>query len=152
VLTPYRTMLFFPGGNQAAGASVKVSTDASNVAPLIFTDAAGTTPAANPAIADSQGVVFFYAAPGYYLAELSGTFTRIPVDFTYPTPTWPNLFIHTQAVAATVWTINHFFGIQPMVSVDVGAALVETQVDHPSASQTVITFGVPMTGIAYLRR
>ena len=151
-LVLYSSMLFFPGGNPAIGASIDISLDASNQPPYLYLDAAGTLPAPNPMIADGTGTITFYAAPSFYLAEIAGTFSRIPVDPTHLNPVWPNLYVHTQAVASNVWTIDHFFGTNPDVTILGLTAQVETDVNHPSPTQTVITFSSPQTGVANLRK
>lgn len=152
MLVPYSATIFFPGGNRAAGADVGVALDGSNQPPMIFTDNAGLFPAPNPMTADGVGFITFYAAPGYYLSMLAGTANRIPVDPGYGPPVWADLYIHTQSVPSSVWTVNHFFGTNPSVSVDLGTLQVEPQIDHPSPTQTVITFSSPQAGIANLRR
>jgi len=151
-LVRYSVMIFFPGGNPAVGASIQISLDGGNQAPLIFTDAAGTIPAANPMIAGGMGVVSFYAAPSLYLAELAGTFFRVPVSAFHVGDVWPNLYVHTQAAVAAVWTVDHHFGVEPDVTIVVSGADAETQITHPTPEQTVITFNPPRSGTAYLRR
>lgn len=152
MLAQYTVMLFFPGGDVAAGASIDISMDASNQMPLIYVDPGATIPAPNPMIADVTGTITFYAAPGFYLAELSGTFFRIHVDPGFAPAVWPDLYVHMQTVPALVWTIDHYFGTKPGVSVDISNNQVEPEVDHPSLTQTVLTFNTPQQGAAYLRR
>lgn len=152
MLPLYSAMIFYPGGNLAAGASVRISMDGSNVPPLIFADTNGTVPAANPLVADGMGTVQFYAAPGLYLAELSGTFTRIRPDAGWVGDVTPDVFVFTQAVPSTVWTVDHFFGTEPSVTVVSAGAQIETLITHPSAVQSVLTFSSPVSGTATLRR
>jgi hypothetical protein len=118
----------------------------------MYQDAAGTIPAANPMIGDGVGSIRFYAAPSLYVAELAGTLTRIPVDPSVMSPVWPNLYIHTQAVPATVWTVKHHFGVIPQANVVASGDDIEAAVSHLDAETTVITFGASSTGTAYLRR
>jgi hypothetical protein len=152
MLVPYSATIFFPGGNRAVNTAVGVRMLGSNVLPLIFTDSGGAFPAPNPFMTDGNGFLTFFASPGLYLSRLAGTEYPIPVDPGYVPSVWPDVFVHAQAVPASVWTVNHFFGTHPGVSVVSAGAEVEAQVDHPSMTQTVITFGVPTTGTAYLRR
>lgn len=152
MLALYSLMMFFPGGGPASGASVDVAVHGSNVLPLLFTDAAGTTPAPNPLTADGMGVIEFYAAPGCYKAELAGDTFDVPVDPSHTDPVWPGLWVHTQAVASTVWTVEHHFGVRPAVDILVGVADFQAEIDHPDTETTVITFGSPMVGTAHLRR
>lgn len=152
MLVQYHLMLFFPGGNPAAGASIGVSMDGSNVAPTMFADAGATIPLSSPLIADGMGNIDFYAPPGLYVATLSGSSFRIPVDPGFGAPVIPDVWVHMQTVPATVWTITHWFQTKPSVSIDIGTNQVEAEVDHPSLVQTVLTFSSAQTGAAYLRR
>ena len=152
MLAKYHAMLFFPGGNVASNASIGVLMDASNQPVIMFADAGATIPLTSPLTADSMGRIDFYAAPGLYLSELSGTMQRIMVDPSFGAPVWPDLCVHMQTVPSTVWTVDHYFGTKPSVSIDVGTSQVEAEVDHPSLTQTVLTFTSAQTGAAYLRR
>lgn len=151
-LTPYRQMVFFPGGNPAAFAQIGIVLEGSNVAPQVFADAAATTPLPLPLTADGMGTIAFYAAPGCYLAALSGTRTRVGVDPVHTSPVFPDVYVHTQAAPALVWTIDHHMGIEPATTILLGAEQVEARIDHPDSDQTVITFSQPAAGVAQLRR
>ncbi len=152
MLPQYSAVIFFPGGDPAAGATITVSLDGSNVVPLLFADSAATTPIGPGIVADLSGAISFYAAPGLYLAQLAGTYSRVGPDPGWGAPVVPDVFIHTQTMPAAVWTIDHYFDTKPAVSIDTGTAHVETQVDHPTLTQTVLTFSSAVTGAAYLRR
>jgi hypothetical protein len=151
-LAQYTATLFFPGGNRAVGASVVVSIQASNQVPLLFADAAGTIPVPVTMTADGAGMITFYAAPGYYLANLAESLFPIPLDPGFSTATWPNTYIHVQTVPALMWTVDHFFGVVPSVDLVMSGNQVEAEIDHPSVTQTIITFTTAQTGAAYLRR
>lgn len=151
-LTQYRQMVFFPGGNPAAFASIAVVLEGSNVPPSVFADVAATLPLSLPLTADSMGTIAFCAAPGCYLAVLSGTRTRIGVDPANTDPVFPDVYVHTQAAPALTWTIDHHLGIEPAVSIILGIENVEAHIDHPDNSQTVLTFSQPVAGVAQLRR
>lgn len=151
-LVHYTTMVFFPGGNPAAGAKILVGLDGSNVAPLMYQDPAGALPQANPIVADSLGRIFFYGAPGLWYAELSGTRTRIDVDPAWPDPVRPDIVVHAQTVAGAVWTVDHFFGSNPGVTVHAITDVEVAHVTYPSPTRTVIEFSSPQTGTAILRR
>lgn len=59
---------------------------------------------------------------------------------------------HLQTLPAAVWTIVHHLGFRPagvQVSDEQGNP-VEGVVTHPDLNQTVITFSVPLAGIADL--
>lgn len=153
MLVLYTAVIFFPGGNPAAGASILILQDGSNQAPYMFADAGATIPVSSPIVADGTGQISFYAPPGLYWAELVGALSRIPIDPSHAAPVWPDVWVHMQTVPSLVWTIDHYFGTKPSVSIDVGpTAQVEAQVDHPSLTQTVLTFTTAQTGAAYLRR
>lgn len=152
-LVLYSLMLFYPGGGgPAAGVDFDVTLCGSNVLSTLFTDAAGTTPQANPVTSDSMGMIAFYASPGMYRTDLAGSMFEIPIDESFTDPVFSDLWTHTQSSPASVWTIDHHFGTHPLVQVIASGVEVEAEVAHPSASQTTITFGVPVTGTAYLRR
>lgn len=152
MLPLYSVMMFFPGGGPASGASVPVTMNGSNVPPLIYQDSAGTLPAANPMVADAMGNISFYAAPGLYMAFLSGARFRVDPDPSWPNPVIPNLYLHTEPAPALVWTIDHHFGTSPSVLLDVGGAQVEALVEFPTPLQARVTFSSPQSGTAYVRR
>jgi hypothetical protein len=151
-LIRYSEYIYYAGGNPAAGVSFRITLLGGNVAVPLFSDKAGTTPLANPVTADAEGRVMFFAAPGDYRTSLAGTNWLLPVDDAEPDPAWPGTFIHTQAVPAAVWTVDHHFGVQPSVTVLTSGQAVEADVTHSTGETTVITFGAPATGTAYLRR
>jgi hypothetical protein len=154
-LVPYRAMIFFPGGDPAAGALIDVRIIGSNLVPSLFSDAAGTIPLALPLVASTPaGNINFYAAPGSYWAELTGTLTAISVDPAYVGPTViPDTYVHEQTAPSNLWTIDHHLGIEPDVDIVLpGGAQVESFVQHPTTEQTVISLSAALTGRAYLRR
>jgi hypothetical protein len=60
-------------------------------------------------------------------------------------------YVHTQAVAASTWTINHNLGYVPSVEIfDSGSQEIEADVSNPTLNQTVIVFSVPLAGFARL--
>jgi len=60
-------------------------------------------------------------------------------------------YVHTQAVASAVWTINHNLGGQPTaVVLDSAGTQCEGTFSYPSINQMVITFSSPFTGTAYI--
>lgn len=152
MLPHYTAMIFFPGGDPAAGASIEILSDGSNVPPLIYQDTGATLVQANPIIASPMGMIGFYASPGLYLAELSGTFVRVRPDAAWPDPVIPNVFLFEQNVPSNVWTVDHYFGTEPSVTVVSSGAQVETMITHPSLTQSVLTFSAPIVGTATLRR
>jgi hypothetical protein len=151
-LTPYRQMVFFPGGNPAAFAQIGLVLEGSNVPPQVFADAGATSALSLPLTADGNGTIAFYAAPGCYLAVLSGTRTRVGVEPSHPDPVFPDVYVHNQGAAALVWTIDHHMGIPPATTILLGIEQVEARIDHPDSDQTVITFSQPVAGVAQLRR
>ena len=148
----YSQYITYPDGSPAAGVPVAVWLLGGNQLVPVFSDKAGTAPVANPVTTDGDGLVSVYAAPGALTAELAGQLFHFVVDAAETDPAWPGTFIHTQAAPATVWTVQHHFGVEPTVQVVGSAAAVEAEVNHPSTGTTTITFGAPATGVAYLRR
>lgn len=148
----YSQYIAYPDGSPAAEIELPVWLLGGNQLIPLFSDKAGTTPVANPAMTDVDGLISVYAAPGALTVELAGQFFHFPVDATETDPAWPGTFIHTQASSATVWTVEHHFGTEPGVDVLVGGVPVEAEVSHTDDETTVITFSAPTTGVAYLRR
>lgn len=59
--------------------------------------------------------------------------------------------VHVQIEPAATWSLTHALGRYPEVTVlDAAGRVVWPDVEHPSISQVVITFGSPATGKAYL--
>jgi hypothetical protein len=83
---------------------------------------------------------------------LAGTAWLLVVDDAETDEAWPGTFTHVQETPATVWTVDHYFGLHPDVRVISGGQPVEAEVTHSTTETTVITFGAPVAGIAHLRR
>lgn len=151
-LIHYSTYVFLPGGNPAADMELTVYLTGGNVAVPLRADKAGTTPLANPVMTNADGLVAFYAPPADYSVWIAGTVWPLTVDPAETDPAWPGTFIHTQSTPATTWTIDHWFGIEPSTTVLVDGQRAEADVQHPDGMTTVLTFGAPTPGVAYLRR
>lgn len=151
-LIKYSQYITYPDGNPAANRMQQIELLGGNIAVPLFSDKAGTLPLSNPVMTDGDGLAMFYAAPGSFVTELAGGLFHFVVDATEPDDAWPGVFVHTQLVAATVWTVDHHIGAPPAVTVLVAGAVYEAEVEHLSAEQTQITFGVPVSGTALLRR
>lgn len=151
-LIRYSQYITYPDGSPAASIPLAVWLLGGNVPIPLFADKAGTVPLANPTMTDGDGLISVFAAPGPLTAELAGQVFPFLVDATETDEAWPGTFVHTQAVAATVWTVEHHFGIQPTVENLVLSEPTEAQVSHPDDETTVITFAVPTAGTAHLRR
>ena len=60
-------------------------------------------------------------------------------------------YTHTQASAASTWTINHNLGFRPSVELlSTGSQEIEGDVVHTSTNQTVVTFTSAVAGFARL--
>lgn len=151
-LIKYASYIYLPGGNPAANLSVPVYLAGGNQLVPLRADKPGTMPLANPPTTDADGLLTFYAPPGDYTTWLAGAPILLSVADDETDEAWPNTLVHMQTVAATVWTVDHYFGIKPSVFVDVGNSQVEAEVSHPSLTQTVLTFSSAQSGAAYLRR
>lgn len=152
MLVPYLADMYFPDGNPAANYPIAVHPRASNQLALLFTDNTGATPAGNPITTDEFGVGSFCAAPGDYVSIISGNVFEFQVDASHTDPVWPGLWIHTQASPASVWTVEHHFGMRPSVDLVMSGEETNAAVAHPDDETTTITFGAPVAGVAYLRR
>lgn len=151
-LIRYSQYITYPDGNPAANIALPVWLLGGNIPVPIFSDKAGTLPLPNPTMTDVDGLISVYAAPGPLTAELAGQIFPFLVDATETDPAWPGTFIHEQAVAASVWTVEHHFGIQPSVDNLVLSQPTSAEISHPDDETTVITFSVPTSGTAFLRR
>lgn len=151
-LIKYGQYLTYPDGNPAAEASFPVMLLGGNVLIPVFSDKAGTTPLDNPVLTDVDGLLTFYAAPGAFVTDIAGTLFHYPVDAAESDDAWPGTFVHEQVSAASTWTVEHHFGVEPSVAVLVDGQASEGDVSHPDAETTTISFGTPTTGTAHLRR
>lgn len=60
-------------------------------------------------------------------------------------------YVHTQAVASAVWTINHNLNGNPTaVVLDSAGTQCEGTFSYPSGNQMVITFSSAFSGTAYI--
>ena len=60
-------------------------------------------------------------------------------------------YTHTQAIANSVWTINHNLGFNPTaVVLDSAGTNCEGSFSYPTVNQMVITFNSAFTGTAYI--
>lgn len=60
-------------------------------------------------------------------------------------------YVHSQPVAAMVWTIDHGLGFWPDVIVfDASGSEVKGAAANPTTSRTTLTFSVPIAGTARL--
>lgn len=153
-LIKYSQFFFNPGGGEAAGVPMRVTLTGGNQLTRLFADKAGTQPLENPlpTATDPAGLLSFYAPPGDYTVWFAGQAWPLPVDEDETDPAWPGLFIHHQISPAAVWTIDHWFGVRPSVSLLVGGQETNADVAHPDENTTIVTFGAPQTGTAHLRR
>lgn len=151
-LIHYSQYLTYADGTPAANIPVPVRLLGGNVLVPLFSDKAGTVPLANPAMTDVDGLVTFYTAPGAFCTDISGNMFHYEVDEAETDESWPGTFVHDQAVAASVWTVEHHFGTPPAVTVLVAGQVAEADVTHPDFETTTITFGAPTVGVALLRR
>jgi hypothetical protein len=152
MLVLYSTFLYFAGGGPASNYLASIFPRASNQLTLLFADEDGTTPIDNPLTTDSEGLVSFYAAPGDYEARYGGNVAPVPIDESVGQPVWPDVWIHTQSSPQSTWTVQHHFGLPPHVSVVIDGLESSAEVQHADDETTLITFGIPVTGIAHLRR
>lgn len=150
-LIHYRQFLTYPDGNPAANTTFPVWNLGGNVLIPLFSDKLAT-PLANPLMTDAEGLLEFFAPPGSYTVNVAGAIVHALVALTELDDAWPGTFVHTQALAAAVWTVDHHFGIEPSVNVVTGGNVVEADIAHPTTAQTVITFSSPQSGTAHLRR
>lgn len=151
-LIRYFQYITYPDGTPAGNVVLPVWLLGGNQPVALFADKAATLPLANPVTTAADGLVDVYAAPGPLTMELAGQVFPLLVHPSEPDEAWPNLFVHDQAVGTAVWNVAHFLGVEPSVTVLAGGQVVEGDVTHPDSNTTVITFGSPVAGTAFLRR
>lgn len=151
-LIKYAQYITYPDGNPAANRMQEIDLLGGNIAVPLFADKAGTIPLTNPVMTDGDGLATFYAAPGSFITILAAEIFHFEVDPAEPDDAWPGVFVHVQSVASAVWTIDHHIGAPPAVTVLQSGNVVEADIFHPDAEQTILTFSSPQTGTALLRR
>jgi hypothetical protein len=58
---------------------------------------------------------------------------------------------HVQGTSSATWTINHYLGWQPNVTVqDSGGSVVEGEISYTSVNTLTVTFSGAFSGNAYL--
>jgi len=58
---------------------------------------------------------------------------------------------HVQGTSSAVWTINHYLGWQPNVTVqDSGGSVVEGEISYTNVNTLTVTFSGAFSGNAYL--
>lgn len=58
-------------------------------------------------------------------------------------------YTHTQAVASSVWTINHNLGFRPAITLLTdGGAVIDAEIGHASDNAAVVTLSQPLAGTA----
>jgi hypothetical protein len=58
---------------------------------------------------------------------------------------------HVQGTSSATWTINHYLGWQPNVTVqDSGGSVVEGEISYTSVNALTVTFSGAFSGNAYL--
>lgn len=144
--------MFYPAGGFAQNVVVDVTLFGSNMAPALFTDPAGTVPKPDPVTTDANGLLSFYASPGVYRVEYAGEQFFVDLDPAEPSEVVAGQTTHVQSSPATVWTVAHHFGTEPSVDVRTDQATAEPVVEYLGKDSLTITFNVPATGTATLRR
>jgi hypothetical protein len=58
---------------------------------------------------------------------------------------------HVQGASSAIWTVDHYLGFYPSVSVfDSALTEVEGAIEHQDVNSLTITFSVSISGTAYL--
>lgn len=153
-LAPYTEKYWYPDGSPAAGELAYVFPRHSQTLQPLFTDATGTVPVDNPVTIPPDGILSFFADNGDYWVFVRGQSFYVIIDLDPNlTHVWPSTFRHVQAAPLDVWTITHGLKSQPGVSaLDASNQILVGDVQYVDDDTLTITFGVPVSGIAYLRR
>lgn len=151
-LVKYSQYLTYADGSPAANMPFPVRLLGGNILVPLFSDKAGTLPLSNPVTTDVDGLITFYAAPGGFCTDISGNMFHYEVDPAEVDDAWPGTFVHEQTTPATVWTVEHHFGVEPSVTVVIDGVVSEAVVAHVDSETTTITFNPAAAGTALLRR
>lgn len=152
-LAHYRELWWHPDGTLAVGDRVTIFHRLTATVVPLFSDVGGTIPVPNPAVIGPGGILDFYAEADDYWFYAPGFNARYVLELDPDVDViWPVTYRHTQLVPATVWTITHNLQSEPAVQVVLSSEIVECEVTYPSQNTLDITFSVPQTGRAYLRR
>lgn len=109
----------------------------------------------------NNGEIFIKPQNGFELKELHDVSISSPqnndvLSYDSSTGLWKASktalrFVHTQTLAMSTWTINHYMGYMPTITViDSGGNEVEGNIVYNSIDTLTISFSVEMSGIAYL--
>lgn len=148
--------LDYPNGAHAANLLVEVRYAATELPALLYTDRTKTVLAPNPLHTDSLGNLAFWAEPGEYLIVFNSGDMHVSVpdhpdepeaggggDFTQ--------YVHTQAIAASTWIMNHGLGRKTHCTIfDDAGFEVEADVFAATLNQTSAIFPSPDTGSAVI--
>lgn len=151
-LVQYESYITLPDGHPASDRKQLIRLLGGNVDVPIFADKAGQVPLANPLTTDADGLARFYAAPGAFYTELASEIFHFTVSPDEPDDVWPGVFVHEQTTPATVWTIGHHIGVQPLVTVLQEGAEIRPVAVRLDARTADLTFGSPQSGTALFRR
>ena len=153
-LAPYTESYWYPDESFAVGVEYHVFPRFSNVHAPLFQDQAGTIPLPNPGLTASGGVISFFVENGDYWLRIGDETFYVIVDLDPNlTHVWPSTFRWEQAAPAMVWAINHGLNSFPAVLVlDPSEQEIAGDVQYVDDDNLTITFGAPMSGVAFLRR
>lgn len=152
-IAPYSEQYWYPDGTLATGALAYVYPRVSNVLADLFADLAGTVPLPNPINVGGGGTLSFFVDNGDYWVYVNGQSFYVIIDTDEElTQVWPSTFVHQHPASEDVWTISHGLASKPAVTVLIAGQIAAGDVTYLDDDNLTITFGVPTSGVAYLRR
>jgi hypothetical protein len=153
-LARYREQYWYPDETPAVGQLLHIFPRTSPVHAPLWADQAGTIPLANPVTTDANGFVDLWVENGDYWGHIRGIDFYLVIDLDPNlTHVWPATVRWDQAAPALVWVIEHGLNTFPSVSVlDSASEELFGEVDYVDDDNLTITFGVPTSGVAFLRR
>lgn len=152
-IAPYSEQYWYPSGTVATGVLAYVFPRTSNVLAILYADLAGTVPLANPLPVNGGGFLSFFTESGDYWLYINGQSFYVIIDTDGAlTQVWPSTYVHDHPVSETVWTVEHGLKSKPAVTVLIAGQIVTGDVLYVDDDNLTITFGAPVSGVAYLRR
>jgi hypothetical protein len=156
-------ILYSTTGDPAKAALIEVREDIGEgmTGPLttLYTDINRTGVAANPTKTDGLGNLSLYAEAGFYRVAVVGTSQTFLIEVRGEATgsgggEGPGRYEHVQAVAQSVWTVNHGLGARPpavsVFSLDFETQFDEFTVQHLDVNSLLISVDVPTAGRALM--
>lgn len=142
---------WYPDGTVAALRPVRVFPRFSNILASLFSDAGMTLPLPNPILTDAVGSLTFFTLPGDYWFHINGLTFPVVIGDDY---SWHAAYPHVQMIAQSIWSVTHNLNtaVPVVTTVDGTGGALFGSIMIINSNTVEIDFGVPTSGVAYIRR